>query len=256
MVIVLYNVFIVIASVSAAVLFLFLVTRTSTAPSRRESNDFTGAVVAVIGTTYAVILAFTLSGVWSMFQQAQANEEQEANALVNAFRIAAELNDPNAKQIQEVCIRYADNTLFREWPLMEKGQMTPEGADMIDELWKLAGESQAHAQPDAIAAYQLMEELRGLTQYRRLRAMESRERLPGILWAVLIAGGLITVAAACFFGVVNFRFHLLQVMMLTFLISLVLVAIANIDRPYQGFVKVAPEGFNFAYRTLHNEPNR
>lgn len=97
----LYNVFIVIASVSAAVLFLFLVTRTSTAPSRRESNDFTGAVVAVIGTTYAVILAFTLSGVWSMFQQAQANEEQEANALVNAFRIASELKDPNAKQIQD-----------------------------------------------------------------------------------------------------------------------------------------------------------
>ena len=172
MVIVLYNVFIVIASVSAAVLFLFLVTRTSTAPSRRESNDFTGAVVAVIGTTYAVILAFTLSGVWSMFQQAQANEEQEANALVNVFRIATELKDPNAKQIQDVCVRYVDNTLVREWPLMEKGQMTPEGAEMIDQLWKLAGESQAHAQPDAIAAYQLMEELRGLTQYRRLRAME------------------------------------------------------------------------------------
>ena len=69
-------------------------------------------------------------------------------------------------------------------------------------------------------------------------------------------GGLITFAAACFFGVVNFRFHLLQVMMLTFLISLVLVAIANIDRPYQGLVKVAPEEFNFAYRTLNNEPNR
>ena len=42
----------------------------------------------MIGTTYAVILAFTLAGVWTMFQQAQANEEQEANALVNVFRIA------------------------------------------------------------------------------------------------------------------------------------------------------------------------
>ena len=250
------NVLIVFASVSAAMLFLFLVTRTSTAPSRRESNDFTGAVVAVIGTTYAVILAFKLSGVWSMFQQAQANEEQEANALVNVFRIATQLQDSNAKQIQDLCVRYVDNTVDREWSAMDREQMTPEGAEMINQFWELAGESQAHAQPDAIAAYQLMEELRGLTQYRRLRAMESREHLPGVLWAVLIAGGLITVAAACFFGVANFRFHLLQVMMLTFLISLVLVAIANIDRPYQGLVKVAPEGFNFAYRTLHNEPNR
>ncbi len=90
------NGLIIVACVGAALLFLLLVTRASTAPSRKESNDFTGAVVAVIGTTYAVILAFTLSGVWSMFQQAQANEEQEANALVNVFRIATQLQDANA----------------------------------------------------------------------------------------------------------------------------------------------------------------
>ena len=212
-------------------------------------------MVAVIGTTYAVILAFTLSGVWSMFQQAQANEEQEANALVNVFRIATQLQDSNAKQIQDLCVRYVDNTVEREWRAMEKEQMTPEGAEMINQFWELAGESQVRAQADSIAAYQLMEELRGLTQYRRLRAMQSREHLPGILWTVLIAGAIITVASSCFFGVPNFRFHLVQVLVLTFLISLVLVAIADIDRPYQGAVKVQPEGFDFAIRTLHHKTN-
>ena len=189
-----------------------------------------------------------------MFQQAQANEEQEANALVNVFRIATQLQDANAGQIQGLCRRYVENTVDREWTAMEREQMTPQGGQMIDQLWMLAGQS-AHAQPNAIAAYQLMEELRGLTQYRRIRAMQSREHLPGILWAVLIAGGIITVAASCFFGVPNFRFHLLQVVVLTVLISLVLVAIADIDRPYQGMVKVEPEGFRFAARTLHNEPS-
>src|SRR5215471_15926959 len=131
------NILIIVGCVSGAFLFLFLVTRTSTAPARRESNDFTGAVVAVIGTTYAVILAFTLSGVWSMAQQAQANEEQEANSLVNVFRIASQLRDPNANRIQELCLRYADNTLQHEWAAMETGEMTPEGADIINQLWIL-----------------------------------------------------------------------------------------------------------------------
>jgi hypothetical protein len=248
---VLSNILIVIACVAAAVAFLYLVTRTSSGPSRKESNDFTGAVVAVIGTTYAVILAFTLAGVWAMFQQAQGNEEQEANALVNVYRIASQLQDPNAKPIQKLCVRYVDNALEREWPAMEKEQIPPEGDEIINQLWTLAGQSQAHAQPDAIAAYQLMEELRGLTQYRRIRAMQVREALPGILWAVLAAGGIITVASACFFGVPNFRLHLLQVLLLTFLIALVLVAIADIDQPYQGEVRVAPQGFNVAARTLH-----
>ena len=248
------NILIIVASVGGALLFLFLVTRSSNAPARKESNDFTGAVVAVIGTTYAVILAFTLSGVWNMFQQAQANEEQEANSLVNVFRIAGQLDDPSAKQIQELCIRYADFALQHEWPAMQNRELPVENGQIINQLWALAGQAQARARPDAIAAYQLMEELRGLTQYRRIRAMQNREALPDILWAVLIAGGIITVAAACFFGVPNFRFHLLQVLVLTFLISLVLVAIADIDEPYQGPVKVQPEGFRNAVRTLHGDP--
>ena len=250
------DVLIVVACVSAAVLFLLLVTRTSTAPARRESNDFMGAVVAVIGTTYAVILAFTLSGVWSMAQQAQANEEQEANSLVNVYRIASQMQDPNANRIQELCVHYADNTLQHEWSAMETEQMTSEGAEIINQLWVVAGQVQAHAQGGAIAAYQLVEELRNLTQYRRLRAMQTREHLPRILWAVLIAGAIITVGAACFFGVNNFGFHLAQVLALTFLISLVLVAIADIDRPYQGLVKVEPTGFDFAIRTLHSFPQQ
>ena len=249
------NIFVILGCVAAAMVFLFLVSRTSTAPSRKESNDFTGAVVAVIGTTYAVILAFTLAGVWAMLQQAQANEEQEANALVNIYRIASQLKDPNAKPIQELCVRYANNALEREWPAMDKRQMPPEGAEIINQFWTLAGEIQARAQPDAIGAYQLMEELRLLTQHRRVRIMDSREALPGILWAVLIAGGIITVASSCFFGVPSFRFHLLQVLMLSFLVALVLVAIADIDQPYQGEVKVAPQGFEFAASSLNKQPS-
>ena len=95
------NILIVIACVGAAIAFLHVVTRTSSGSSRRESNDFTGAVVAVIGTTYAVLLAFMLSGVWNMFQQAQVNAEQEANDLVNVFRISARLSDPARQTIQD-----------------------------------------------------------------------------------------------------------------------------------------------------------
>jgi len=92
----------------------------------------------------------------------------------------------------------------------------------------------------------LMEELRIMTECRRIRVMHSRERLPGILRAVLIAGGIITVAASCFFGVPSFRFHVLQVVVLSFLISLILVAIADLDRPYQGSDVVQPAGFQTA----------
>ncbi len=247
---------IIIACIAGALLFLFLVSRTYAAHARKESNDFTGAVVAVIGTTYAVILAFMLSGVWNQYQQAQSNEEQEANALVNVWRIATQLQIPGAREADALSLTYAHNVVQKEWPaLLASKPLPPENADVINQLWKFAGQIQAHSGNDSIAAYQMMEELRMLTEYRRIRIMQSREGLPAILWAVLIVGGTITVAAACFFGVPSFRFHVLQVAVLSFLISLVLVAIADIDRPYQGALTVQPEGFSFAQGTIGAQPH-
>jgi hypothetical protein len=251
--VVLSNILIVIACVGAAIAFLHVVTRTSSGSSRRESNDFTGAVVAVIGTTYAVLLAFMLSGVWNMFQQAQINAEQEANDLVNVFRISAQLPDPARLTIRDLTREYAQNAIQIEFPAMSNDQVPPQGSHMIAQMWNAAGEIRSQTPEELGALGDLRNTLQRLTEHRRIRVLQSHEMLPAILWMVLIAGGIITVAAACFFGVPNFRFHLLQIVVLSFLISLVLVAIADIDRPYQGDVKVSPEGFEFALRTFADE---
>lgn len=244
------NILIITACVAGAVCFLFAVTHASAAHSRKESNDFTGAVVAVIGTTYAVLLAFMLSGVWNMYQQAQINAEQEANDLVNVFHISSQMPEPQRGQLQDLARRYARNAVQNEFPAMADGKMSREGGQLIDAIWNEAGLLKPTS-PDAVTALgELMTTLRDLTEHRRIRIMQSREMLPPILWAVLIAGGVITVAAACFFGVPNFRFHLLQISVLSFLIALVLVAIADIDRPYQGNVRVSATGFEFALQTF------
>lgn len=251
-IIVLLNLVIVLACVAGAVAFLFAVTRTSPAHSRKESNDFTGAVVAVIGTTYAVLLAFMLSGVWTLFEQAQVNAEQEANDLVNVYRISAVLEAPESQQIRGLVLQYARNAIEVEFPALDKTILPPEGGQLVAAMWKQAGAIKAVTPNQQIALGELMTTMRSFTEHRRIRIMQSREMLPPILWAVLIAGGVITVAASCFFGVPNFRFHLLQVSVLSFLIALVLVAIADIDRPYQGDVRVSPDGFAFAMQTLHS----
>jgi hypothetical protein len=242
---------IIVGSVLAALLFLLAVSRISPAPSRKDCNDFTGAVAAVIGTTYAVILAFMLSGVWEMFQQAQLNEELEANSLVTVYRMSGQLPDPERSKVQELSRRYANFMLDTEWPALAKGQIPKEGATIIDQLWLVLTGSQRQVNPQEISVTSLMSEVRSLTEHRQIRIMESREKLPGILWTVLVAGGIIVVTVACFFGVSSFRFHVLQVVVLAFLISLVLVAIADIDRPYQGGDVVSPDGFRFAIETFN-----
>jgi len=63
---------------------------------------------------------------------------------------------------------------------------------------------------------------------------------------VLLAGGVVTIASTCMFGASNGALHLIQVSAFTLLISLVLVAIADINRPFQGAVHVSDYAFRRA----------
>ena len=122
-----------------------------------------------------------------MLGQAQLNDEREATALINIYRIARQIKDPSAVRIQELCRQYAQNVVDREYPLLEQqGENSPEGGKMIDDLWQLMAETNVQSQNDTITIYQMMEELRNLTEHRRLRAMNARGGLPRILWAVLL----------------------------------------------------------------------
>jgi hypothetical protein len=89
-----------------------------------------------------------------------------------------------------------------------------------------------------------------MTEHRRIRLLQSRQQLPALLWAVLVVGGIVTVGSTCLFGVENFKLHLVQVFEISFLLSLMLVAIASINRPYQGDVHVTPEAFRYALETM------
>jgi hypothetical protein len=243
------GVLIVAASTMVAVSTLLLLQRLWPPIQRMAHNDMVGPSVGVIGTTYAVIIAFMLSGVWSEFQAAQINAEQEANCLVNIFRFAERLPAEQGPKVQQLARDYSLAMIQDEWPAMERGAIGQRSQVIIEDLWR------ALAVPPHDATHEMLldhsiSELTQMTEHRRIRLLQSRKRLPGLLWAVLILGGVITVMSTCLFGVQNFRLHLVQVTAITLLLSLMLVAIAEVDRPYQGNVRVAPEGFRYALESI------
>jgi hypothetical protein len=97
-------------------------------------------------------------------------------------------------------------------------------------------------------------ELSSMTEHRRVRQLESGSKLPQILWIVLIVGGILTILSACLFGTDNPRLQALQVFSLSLMLSLGLVAIADIDRPFQGVIHVVPQAFAHARDTFSQSP--
>ena len=93
-----------------------------------------------------------------------------------------------------------------------------------------------------------------MSEHRRLRQIESRMKLPGILWPVLVIGCIVVIGSACLFGCENFALHFIHVFVLSLLLSLVLVSIAEIDRPFQGPVRIQADAFAFAQQTFAQLP--
>jgi hypothetical protein len=224
------------------------------APSTRMAhNDVVGPNVSVIGTTYAVLIAFMLSGVWNNLQTARLNAEQEANNLINIFRFARHLPKESQGRVQELSRAYCQTMISEEWAAMAHEGQSAAAHRLIDQLWDTMTGVQAHNASEQTVMDHSLSELTSMTEHRRIRLLESRQRLPALLWAVLIVGAIVTIGSTCLFGVESFKLHIVQVFEISFLISLMLVAIASIDRPFRGDVRVGPDAFRFALDTMSEQ---
>jgi hypothetical protein len=237
------SIFILVASTAGSLLFMVALNRIWPREKRREHNDQIGWQLTALGTTYAVILGFMLFAVWSSFESADLNADLEADTLVNVYRLAAGLPAEQRSKLRQLTRAYADAVVNKEWPQMARAEVPNESRDIDRQMWETIMSIKSGTPTEMNAADHALYELGSLTQYSRTRILQSTDRLPVILWSVLIVGGILSVASSCLFGSANETLHGLQVFAFSLLIALGLVAIAEINRPFQGSVHV----HNFAF---------
>ncbi len=243
---------IILGATGSALLFWWVVQRIWPKELRRTHNDLIGWQLSILGTTYAVIIGFMLYAVWTNFELADVNAENEANCLVNLYKLADGMPPPQRMKVQALAKDYVDAVLNHDWPNMDQGKQDfSDSHKAMSSMWTELLPVEANTSSYSILYDHALTELREMTEHRRLRELESMSHLPGILWVVLVAGAAITIMSSCMFGAENAMLHALQVVSLTVLLTLVLVAVADINRPFQGQVHVEPQGFIRAWITMH-----
>ncbi len=246
------NIYLIILWVVLSISFLVLLNRLWPPARRRAHNDVIGWQISIVGTIYAVMVGFMIYAVWSNFQTAETNANNEANSLVNLFRSADGLPTAQRDAIEIAAAGYAHAVLNREWSTMSQGGSPHAGQPYIMQLWAITTQTPAQNYNQLACLHQAMAELSDLTEHRRVRNLESRTQMPTILWTVLVVGGMITIGSCCLIGSENFPLHFALIVALSLLISLALVAIADIDRPFQDSVHVSPYAFVRAQETILN----
>jgi hypothetical protein len=245
------NILIVVLTMAGSLLFMVGLNRMWPVANRHSQNDLVGWQLSVLGTTYAVTLGFMLYTGWTNFTAANLNVEMEANALRNIYRLAEGLPQQRA-QIQALTRAYADAVIDHDWPDMAQGRL-PEDSHAINEnMWKAVLAIKVASPSEITAEDHALSELSTLTLHRRARLLQSTYQLPGIFWCVLLVGGALTVLSVSMFGSASPRIHTMQVFSITLLVSLVMLSIADVDRPFRGWVHISDYSFRRAQMTMHD----
>ena len=246
-----YGVLVIGAVCLAALAGLEVVQRLVPAKSRRPHNDVAGFIYAALGVIYAVLLALVVIAVWEEYDAASVTVEQEANALAEIFWLGHRLPEPEGTHLQELCKSYAEEVVHIEWPLMEQGQApsmpqtqgAPTGWALIDEIRANLQEVEPRTQADEQLYAEGLDQVQRLADARRMRLVAAEEGIPGVLWAVLIFGGIAAVGFTYLFGLQNTWAHRLMVVTLAAVIGLVLFTIGAMEHPFSGGARIGTEAF-------------
>jgi hypothetical protein len=242
--------FVVISVVFASLGFLFALDRVWPSAHRRNYNAVFAWQVNFLGMTYGVIISFMLFAAWTSFSNAITNADGEANAVINLARVADTLPQSRRDAVQQLSKQYVEVMLHEEWPAMTRNQLSPKSYEITRQLWLVLSQTAVTSDAQQVGLDHAFSELTSMTEHRRIRQEQALQKLPGILWAVLLFGSVLTILYACLFGAENLKLHAIQVAGLSLLIALSLAAIADLSRPYQGGAHVEPYGFLRAQQTL------
>jgi Protein of unknown function (DUF4239) len=237
------NVLILILTMTGSMLFMAFLNRFWPREKRQIHNDLIGWQLNIIGTTYAVILGFMLYTVWTEFGNANLNVDLEASALRNIYRLAEGLPEQQRVRLQLQSRAYADAVINQDWPEMANNRTPEESHNINQDMWKTLMSVKLATPSEITAEDHALSELSSLTEHRRTRLLQSLYRLPTIFWGVLLIGGLLTITSTTMFGSANATLHSLQVFSFTLLITLVLLAIADVNLPFRGWVHVSNYAF-------------
>ncbi len=201
------------------------------------------AVFTVVGTTYAVLLAFVAMLALEDYDRARAVTDTEASLIQSVYQLVDGLTGPEMAGMRADIVAYAGTVVHTEWPEQAAGQDVPAAEPHLDRLTSTA----LHLRPTNIADGNLhtllLSDLTSLGTARRERLLAASTAIPAILWVALLGGGGITVLFASFLGSTSLGLHLAMSSLLAVSGALVLLVILALSNPYRGDLRIPPRPF-------------
>jgi hypothetical protein len=153
--------------------------------------------LSLIGTMFAVMLAFVILLALQSYQRARDGSSIEAIAVTELHSIAAVFQSPTGDRLQGGLVCYARAVIEDEWPSMSKGRSSELVQSWIDKLGHEFAIAEPHGAREETAYAQWFDQQAQRRDGRRERLAEATPLVPLQLWFVLGIGASLTIAYMC-----------------------------------------------------------
>lgn len=213
-----------------------------------EHNEIAGFVFAVVGVIYAVLLAFLAVGAWERLRVAEEQTYEEAARLAVVYRKCDMF--PQNHLLRGELRAYVEELIQRDWPMMERGEQDERalvmGENIAFQLRRLPLQTIAEQNVHAAMTASMDEAL----IKRDTRESVARTGIGIFLWAILIAGAVVTIGFSYLFAYRSTWLLVAIVGGLGAMVGLILYLIAAVDHPFSGGIRVGPEAFENVLRVF------
>jgi hypothetical protein len=217
----------------------------------REPNHSSGAI-GVLGSGFAILVAFVLSLAFGGFQAARHGAQQEAQGVEQLYQDAGLLPAAVGDPVRRLVACYALAVVRSDWT---------NGGDLAQAWPPAIAKVEQRADLTDPASIRTLDEL-DAADHDRVDGYVAREEnrppsVPAILWIAMIFGGILLVGYLCVFARPQTRI-LLQVYIVAAVAAvgaLDLCVIDFLDTPFSGASgSVRPTAMQYALAHFHTNP--
>ncbi|HZN84202.1 MAG TPA: DUF4239 domain-containing protein [Mycobacterium sp.] len=221
-----------VTSVLVAAGSVWLADRTLTKPVSEGHNGSLSPFLTCVGLVYGALLGFTIVVAWEQFSSAEANVSNEASTLTTMYRQTVGMPVPEQTQMRELLRNYAKAVEGPEWQNAIRAGTGTEGArDALNDMYRVLGGEQSSTASNPISQ-KFLDQLTTLASERNQRILDSKPRIPGLLWTGLIFGGVVLLGLGGFMRLGSARGHLVLLGAVAVLLGLLLFIVYWLDHPF------------------------
>lgn len=206
------------------------------------------AFATIFGTLYGVITAFIVFEVWAQYNKINHLVGQEALGLERLFRLILHFNNNKlVTDIKQVIHNYANLIEKGQFKKLAQGQRNTATSSEFRKIAKIIQGIKLNGDTEKIVFDHLIRHYEELAMIRTERVDQSLVRLPGLLKIFLYISSSVTVLTFIVMPFASPFYNFMIVSVLTFIISMILLIVEDLDNPFVGYWNITPEPFK---RTL------